>query len=88
MTSANTVFGFFDPDILAVLKQSFDATWPVLEAHEPFLDSEKRAELELGLSRTLVALVGEGVIDAEQLRRLALERLPLTPPAAPKMQSN
>jgi hypothetical protein len=35
-----------------------------------------------------VALVGEGVIDAEQLRKLALERLPLTPQAAGKMQSN
>jgi hypothetical protein len=64
MTCKNPPFGFFDPEILAVLERSFDAAWPVLEAHEAFLDSEKRKELQLGLSRTLVALVGEGVIDA------------------------
>jgi hypothetical protein len=60
MSSSNPPFGFFDPDMLATLEQTFNATWPVLEAHEPFLDSEREAELKLGLSRTLVALVAEG----------------------------
>jgi hypothetical protein len=64
-------------------------TWSVtvLEAHEPFLNSEKEAELKLGLSQTLVALVAEGVTDADRLRKFALERLPLTPhaPAASKL---
>jgi hypothetical protein len=88
MTSKNPPFGFFDPETLSVLEQSFDATWPVLEANEPFLDSEMRRELRRGLSQTLVALVGEGVIDADQLRSLALERLPLTPREARKPRPN
>ena len=49
--SSTPPFGFFDPEILATLEQTFNATWPVLEAHEPCLDSEKEAELKLGLSR-------------------------------------
>jgi hypothetical protein len=79
--SSTPPFGFFDPEMLATLEQTFNATWPVLEAHEPCLDSEKEAELKLGLSQTLVALVAEGVTDADRLRKFALERLPLTPPA-------
>jgi hypothetical protein len=79
--SSTPPFGFFDPEMLATLEQTFNATWPVLEAHEPCLDSEKEAELKLGLSRTLVALVAEGVTDADRLRKFVLERLPLTPPA-------
>ena len=81
MSSRNPVFGFFDPNMLATLEQTFNATWDVLEAHEPFLDAEKEAELKLGLSRTLVALVAEGVTDADRLRKFALQRLPLTPHA-------
>jgi hypothetical protein len=88
MSSSNPPFGFFDPDMLATLEQTFNATWPVLEAHEPFLDSEKEAELKLGLSRTLVALVAEGVTDADRLRKFALERLPLTPQAPPKIDGH
>ena len=89
--SSTPPFGFFDPEMLATLEQTFlatleqtfNATWPVLEAHEPCLDSEKETELKLGLSQTLVALVAEGVTDADRLRKFALERLPLTPgPAA------
>ena len=53
MSSSNPPFGFFDPDMLATLEQTFNATWPVLEAHEPFLNSDKEAELKLGLSETL-----------------------------------
>jgi hypothetical protein len=82
MSSSKPPFGFFDPDMLATLEQVFNATWPVLEAHEPFLDSKKEAELKRGLSQALVALVAEGVTDADRLRQFALERLPLTPPAA------
>ena len=84
--SSTPPFGFFDPDMLATLEQTFNATWPVLEAHEPFLNSEKEVELKLGLSQTLVGLVAEGVTDADRLRKFALERLPLTPhaPAASK----
>ena len=79
MSSSNPVFGFFDPNMLAILEQTFNATWPVLEAHEPCLDSEKEAELKLGLSQTLVSLVAEGVTDADRLRKFALERIPLMP---------
>jgi len=77
MSSNTPPFGFFDPHILATLEKTFNTTWPVLEAHEPFRDSERETELKLGLSQTLVALVAEGVTDANRLRNLALERLPL-----------
>ena len=79
--SSTPPFGFFDPEMLATFEQTFNATWPVLEAHEPFLDSEKEAEMKLGLKQTLVALVAEGVTEADRLRKFALERLPLTPHA-------
>jgi hypothetical protein len=78
MGSSTPSFGFFDPVMLATLEQTFNAAWPLLEAQEPFLASEKEAELKLGLSQTLVALVADGVTDADELQKLALARLPLT----------
>jgi hypothetical protein len=38
------------------------------------------AELSMALSRRLVELAANGVTDPHELRRLALESFPLTPP--------
>ena len=77
MDSHTPSFGFFDPEMLATLEETFKAAWPLLEAQEPCLASEQQAELRLGLSQTFVALVADGVTDADQLQKLALARLPL-----------
>jgi hypothetical protein len=42
MGSSTPSFGFFDPEMLATLEQTFNAAWPLLEAQEPFLASEKK----------------------------------------------
>ena len=66
-----------DPKLLAALTRAFDATWPVVRAHECDEDRPRIAELSMELSRKLVALAANGVTDAEELRRLALETFPL-----------
>jgi hypothetical protein len=52
----------------------------VLRAHETDDDKERQRALSVALSETLVALVAEGVSDADQLRNGALLRVPLTTP--------
>jgi len=74
MDTKTPSFGIFDPEMLATLEQTFKATWPLLE---------KESELKLGLSQTIVALVAEGVIGANELQKLALARLLLPLHEAP-----
>jgi hypothetical protein len=68
----------YDPATLAAIHEAFEATWGVLQAHEPSPPSEERnAELGFALGRVLVALAAEGVIDPAELRSRALQELPL-----------
>jgi hypothetical protein len=67
-----------DPVVLAAIEQAFDATWPVIRAHESGNDKARIAELSMMLSHMLVELASEGVADPQELRRLALENFPLT----------
>jgi hypothetical protein len=67
-----------DPKVLAALTRAFDATWPVIRAHE--CDEARIAELSIELSRKLVELAANGVTDAQELRRLALGTFPLKVP--------
>jgi hypothetical protein len=60
------------------MKRAFDAAWAVLRAHETDDDNERKRDLSILLSQTLVALAAEGVTDAEQLPNIALQRMPLT----------
>jgi hypothetical protein len=64
----------------ALIAQAFDAVSAVIRAHETDDDKERSSYLGLALRQTLLALVAEGVTDAEQLRNKALQRLPLTAP--------
>jgi hypothetical protein len=75
----------YDPAILAAIHEAFEATWSVLQAHEQSPPSKERnAELGIALSRVLVALAAEGVIDPAELRSRALLELPLAlPPLVP-----
>jgi hypothetical protein len=68
----------YDPEMLAVMEQAFNATWAVLEAHDISHDQMKNDELRMALSRIIVALVAQGVTDPGWLRKMALESMPLS----------
>jgi hypothetical protein len=80
MDSFRPIPNWSDPVLLAALERAFDATWPVIRAHEADNDKARMAELSMALSRRLVELAANGVTDPHELRRLALESFPLTPP--------
>jgi hypothetical protein len=69
---------FDNPKLLTELAQAFESIWLVMRAHEPLLDADTAKELAIEISRKLVELAANGVTDPAQLRRLALESLPLT----------
>jgi hypothetical protein len=69
-----------DPVVLAAIERAFDATWPVIRAHEADNDKARIAELSMMLSHRLVELAADGVTDPQELRRVALETFPLAPP--------
>jgi hypothetical protein len=62
-----------DPVVLAAIERAFDATWPVIRAHEAGSNKARMAELSMALSHKLIELASEGVTDPQELRRLALE---------------
>jgi hypothetical protein len=70
---------FDDPKLVTALAQAFESTWLVMQAHEPLLDADRVTELSIEISRKLVELAADGVTDPAQLRRLALQSLPLSP---------
>ena len=65
-----------DPMVLASIERAFDATWPVIRAHEAGANKARMNELSMALSHKLVELASEGVTDPQELRRLALEAFP------------
>jgi hypothetical protein len=74
--------------VLAAIERAFDATWPVIRAHEAGNDKARIAELSMMLSHRLVELAANGVTDAHELQRLALETFSLTPqPVMPKKET-
>ncbi len=70
---------FNNPKLLIELAQAFESIWLVMRAHEPLVDADRAKELSIEISRKLVELAAAGVTDPAQLRRLALESLPLSP---------
>ena len=80
MDSFDSIPSWSDPVLLAALEQAFDATWPVIRAREGGNDEARMAELSMALSRRLAEFAANGVTDPHELRRLALESFPLTPP--------
>ena len=67
---------FYDPALRSTVEQAFDATWKALQARDPFRDFEQDYELRTALSRKLMGLAADGVIDPIELREWALEGLP------------
>ena len=76
MGSKNSPRTFYDPALRSRVEQAFDATWKVLQARNPFRDFEQDYELRTALSRKLMGLAADGVIDPIELREWALEGLP------------
>jgi hypothetical protein len=70
-----------DPVVFAAIERAFDATWPVIRAHEAGNSKARIAELSMMLSHKLVELAADGVTDPQELRRLALETFPPTTPS-------
>jgi hypothetical protein len=76
MGSLDTPPSWSDPVVLAAIERAFDATWPVIRAHEAGSNKARRAELSMALSHKLIELASEGVTDPQELQRLALEAFP------------
>ena len=76
MGSLETPPSWSDPIVLASIERAFDATWPVIRAHEAGPNKARMAELSMALSHKLVELATAGVTDPQELRRLALEAFP------------
>ena len=75
MGSLDTLPSWADPMVLASIERAFDATWPVIRAHEAGANKARMAELSMALSHKLIELAAEGITDPQELRRLALEAL-------------
>jgi len=67
----------YGPKTLDALAETFDATWVVLQARDPFRDFESDSELKTALNRKLMTLAADGVTDPIELREWALEGLVL-----------
>ena len=76
MGSLDTPPSWCDPLVLDSIERAFDATWPVILAHEAGANKARMAELSMALSHNLVELAAKGVTDPQELRRLALEDFP------------
>jgi hypothetical protein len=76
MGSLDTPPSWSDPIVLASIERAFDATWPVIRAHEADANKARIAELTMALSHKLIELAADGITDPQELRRLALEAFP------------
>ena len=63
MGSLDTPPSWADPIVLASIEQAFDATWPVIRAHEAGANKARMAELSMALSHKLIELAAEGITD-------------------------
>jgi hypothetical protein len=77
MRTGGSYPAFYDSTRLAAMGQAFDAAWAVIRAHEPEDNKERKQELRVALNETLAGVAAEGITDAEQLRNVALQRMPL-----------
>ena len=68
----------YSPELIDAMMEAFTAVWGTLYAHVP-LNGSSAEGLKIELSRTIVALVAEGVTDPNELRRRALENMALQP---------
>ena len=67
----------YSPSLIDAIERAYDAVWATLYAHM-HVDRHQSKELRILLSQTLVALAANGITDAQELRRKALETMALT----------
>ena len=66
----------FGPAERLLLHQVYDAAWAVIQAHDPFCDSDQTELLQSALRRKLVVLAANGERDPQTLRSLLLTEMP------------
>jgi hypothetical protein len=66
-----------DDEKIAAIEEAFDATWAVIQAHEPERDLKYDCERMAALSQKLGELILDGITDVSELKRRALEAWPL-----------
>lgn len=69
--------GAYDEVTLSTLNRVFKDVWTALQAHDPFHEWEKDDEAKTSVAQGLMVLIDAGVSDPEELRKKALESLPL-----------
>ena len=79
MTSTTTQFpDCYSPSLLDAIERAYDTVWSTLYAHMSS-ERDQSEDLKNALSQTLIALVANGITDAKELRRKALETMALRP---------
>ena len=63
------------PETLLAIQEACDAAWAALRKNDPFRNFANDGDLRALLCEKLFALAGDGITDAEELRRLAMESL-------------
>jgi hypothetical protein len=77
MTSKMNKSSRFSPELLSAIDQAFKAVWRTLYANVRPDDKTQTRELSILLSQTLASLASEGIADAKELGRKALEKMAL-----------
>lgn len=67
----------FQNDDLEVLQATLDECWTTLKAHHPHRDWDAEHELKTRIAEKIMALASAGITAPEELRRRALDALPL-----------
>jgi hypothetical protein len=66
-----------DDEKIAAIEEAFDATWAVIQTHEPERDLKYDCERMAALSQKLGELILDGITDVSELKRRALKAWPL-----------
>ena len=69
--------GYFEDEDLRALQSALEDIWSDLKAHDPDRNWDADNELKTRIAEKLMALASTGINRPEELRRLALETLPL-----------
>jgi hypothetical protein len=76
MRSLDTPPSWADPIVLASIERAFDATWPVIRAHEAGANKARMSELSMALSHKLIELASEGIKRSPGASEVILEAFP------------
>ena len=60
--------GFYDEETVSALAQAFREVWKTAMTNDPFRDSGKHEKLRQTIVQTMLDLINEGVLNADELR--------------------